>query len=528
MFGQFSQQSSAPYSVPAPVGGLNARDSLVAMPPTDAVVLQNWWPQPYGVAVRKGYREWATGLVTQAATIATWADTNGTQKLFAWAGTNVFDITTPGPVGAPLISGLNNPNWDTVHMVNTSGAHLIALNGVDDGIIYGAGGGARIIAGDGIVANTWAGIDPKNAVGPVVHQHRLWVVQTDTTFGWFLPPDALQGTFLKYDFGPLFSKGGFLQFLATWTIDDGNGAEDHLIAVSSRGEAVVYSGTDPEDDQAWFLAGVYNIGAPVAGRRANCKAGGDQFILTQQGLVSMSATLVSTRVAEQNRKISSEKVQFLLSELTSTYGSLFGWDVKYYPKDNLLIINVPTVVVSGNIQLAANQITGAWTEFRGMDAVCWGVYGSTPMFSDSEGTVYQAWVGTTDKVKLDGTGGIGIITSVQQAYSYLGSPATQKQVGLYRPVFVLTAPFSIKSTIRYDFSTEPLTVPNAAPKTFAALWGSGVWGTSIWGGGDLVQRVWLIAEGMGNAASLLMVGQSEGEVLWVSTDFSTVKGNGIL
>ena len=518
--------ANKPASVAAPVGGLNARDSIVAMPEGDALIMQNWWPQPYGCAVRKGYREWATGMPSSVDTIATWAAATGAQKLFAWSGTNVYDITTPGAAVATPITGLTNAVWEWVNLVNAAGSHLIALNGIDDGIIYNTVGG-RLILGDGVAANTWAGINPKDAVSPTVHQHRLWVVERNTANGWFLPPDAIQGTFTKYDFGPLFSRGGFLQFLTTWTLDDGSGATDHLIAVSSRGEAVVYEGIDPEDDMNWSLTGVYYIGAPVAGRRAHCKAGGDQYILTQQGLVSMTGVLTSTKVTEQPNRVKTEKIQFLLSELVSTYSQAFGWDVKYYPKDNMLIINVPSVTQGGNVQLAANQITNAWTEFTNMDAACWSYFGSTPMFGDHGGKVYQAWTGNADKVKVDGTGGMSIESLVQQAYSYLGAVAVNKQVGMYRPTFVVSDPIAFKSRIRYDFASGSIAAPGPLPTTGTSLWNLGKWNAASWGGGDTVQKQWVQGEGMGVAASLLMVMRTEAEVLWVSTDYSIVGGEGL-
>jgi len=353
------------------------------------------------------------------------------------------------------------------------------------------------------------------------------VVEKNTTNGWFLPPDALQGTFLKYDFGPLFSLGGYLQFLATWTVDDGSGATDHLIACSSRGEVAVYEGTDPEDDQAWLLSGVYFIGAPVAGRRAHCKAGGDHLIVTQQGIVSMSRVLTTTKVENREDLFITKKVQFLISELTAAYATLFGWDLKYFAKENQLILNIPSVTVGGNIQLAGNQITGAWTEFTDMDSVCWRAFGSSPFYGDYTGRVLMAWVGNVDNVLLDGTGGKGVISSVMQAYSYLGAMAVQKQVGMYRPTLVVNNPVSISSSILYDFSTKNLTPPTSPPKNYSSLWNYGLWGTAIWGGGDEVQKRWIQAEGMGVSAALRMVTQTEAEVLWVSTDYSYVVGQGL-
>ena len=517
-----------PVTVPAPIGGLNARDSLVAMPETDAIVLTNWWAQPYGCSVRKGYIEWSTGLSDEVETLATWVDVDGDEVLFAWAGTSLWDVTTRGAVGTADITGLTNARWNWVNLTNSAGNNLIAVNGFDNGIIYKAAGLARISAGDGIVANTWAGLNPVDAVQLTVHQHRLWAVEKDSSAGWYLPPDAIQGTFLKYDFGPLFSKGGFLEFLTTWTLDDGNGAEDHLIAVSSEGEAVVFAGTDPNDDTKWGLKGVYFIGAPVSGRRGYVKAGGDQIILTERGAVSMSATLTSTKVNEADNKLKSAKIQFLISELVSTYRTLDGWQLSYFTGINMLMVSIPSVTAGGNVQLVSNQIIDAWSQFSGLDASCWGTFDKTPYFGDYSGRVLKAWTGFSDNVLLDNTGGIGITATVQQAYSYLGRQASQKQVGMYRPTFVVTSDVGYNSAIVYDFKFQVVTDPSLIDAESGSLWGTARWGTGVWGGGTQVQRSWVQAEGMGVAASLLMIIRSDAEVLWVATDYSVVKGNGIL
>ncbi len=56
-------------SVPAPVGGWNARDAYADMPVSDAVVLQNYWPKTTSVAVRNGYTQFATGMSGQSETV---------------------------------------------------------------------------------------------------------------------------------------------------------------------------------------------------------------------------------------------------------------------------------------------------------------------------------------------------------------------------------------------------------------------------------------------------------------------------
>jgi hypothetical protein len=406
---------------------------------------------------------------------------------------------------------------------------MIALNGLDNGIIYNVSGGiARLVAGDGIVTNTWAGINPANATQPIVHQHRLWVVEKNSTAAWFLPPDAIQGTFLKYDFGPLFNRGGYLAFLATWTIDDGNGAEDHLVALSSNGEAIVYGGTDPTNDTLWGLVGVYFIGSPVSGKVGFCKAGGDLLALTQQGVVSLSAQLVSTKVKEANNPLTSNKIQYLISEAISLYSQYAGWDLKYYPRVNMVLVNVPSVVAGGTAQFAANQITSAWTLFSGMDSSVWGNYDTNPMFGTYDGNVMLAWTGELDGVLLDNTGGQNIITEVQQAYTYFGKLATQKQVSMYKPSFINTLPIAVAAKIEYDFAGSTITVPSPVTLTGSTpLWDTAVWDTALWGGGSEVQKSWIQGEGMGVACSLRMMTQSTGECIWVATDYSVVSGSGL-
>tara|TARA_R110000868_G_scaffold5782_1_gene33920 strand:+ start:66 stop:1667 length:1602 start_codon:yes stop_codon:yes gene_type:complete len=522
--------ASQPVSIPAPIGGLNARDSLAAMPSTDAPVMKNWWPQPYGVSVRRGYAQWVTGIPAAVKSIASWESTSGGQKLFAWAGANMYDVTTTGVVGAAVVAALATDVWDSVNLVNSAGSFFIALagNGSDNGIIYDGATYARLSAGDGIVLNTWAGIDPRDAKCPTVHQSRLWVLKRNSSVGYYLPPDAKQGTFVAFDFGPLFSRGGYAQLLCTWTLDDGNGAEDHLIVVSSRGEAAVFAGTNPNNDATWALVGVYFIGAPVSGSRCFTKAGGDVLIVTQQGVVSMTNTLASTKVNEAEQRVTSAKIQFLISELTTSYGSLAGWDLDYFARFNMILLNVPSVY-SPNTQLAANQLTNAWTEFNGVAANCWTTFNSSPHFGGPDGIVYAFWTGYLDNVLVNGTGGTGVITSVMQAYSYLGETVSQKQVGMYRPAFITNTAVALNSMIAYDFVTPELTAPTAISGAAAgALWDSGVWDASKWGGGTYAQRTWYQAEGMGVAVAIRMSTASAGEVLWVATDYNVLKGTGIL
>jgi len=528
----FATKSTAAVSkvttVPAPIGGLNVRDSLAAMAETDAIILRNFWPQPYGVSVRHGYQEWSTGLGFPVYTLGTWSSVTGAQKLFGWAGDSMYDCSARAPVGTALLTGLVNSTWQLAGFTNAAGGHLLAVNGVDDGICYNETGINRLVLGDGVAAYTWKGLDPKKAIQLTVHQHRVWAVELNTAIGWYLPPDAIYGEFKPFDFGPLFWRGGYLSFLATWTMDDGNGAEDHLVAVSSTGLAAVYAGIDPEAETTWSLVGVYNVGAPVKGRRAYAKVAGDLYILSQQGIVSMAGLLVSTKVNQQVAAFKSDKIQYLMSDLIGKYSDLAGWQLSYVPKINMLLCNVPTGVPGANLQLAANQITEAWTQFSGMDATTWNTFGDQPFFGDYNGVVHVAWEGSMDGVLLDGTSGNSIFAEAQQAYSYLNALGQQKQVGLYRPNFIVSKSVRFNSLVMYDFAIFEGIPPDGLPvPESASVWGTGIWGEAIWHGGSFPQRAWHSAVGVGVAVSTAIGLRANSDALWVSTDFSYIIG-GIL
>lgn len=122
-------------SVPAPVGGVNARDALAAMPPTDAIVMDNWFPNPSYVAVRNGCQSWATSLPAAVETVMAY---NGTslRKLFCASGTAFYDGTSNGAATITSVTGLANARWQH-QMFNAGGGNvLIAVNGADAPRVY--------------------------------------------------------------------------------------------------------------------------------------------------------------------------------------------------------------------------------------------------------------------------------------------------------------------------------------------------------------------------------------------------------
>ena len=519
-------------TVPAPIGGVDFLSSLFGMPPENAIRLTNWWPDVYGCTHRRGFREWQKGFPSTVSSLFAYHTRSGQSLLYAFAGTSMYDVSQLNAAPVPVVNTLSTAIWQGTMFSNTGGTHKVLVSGNDNpiwmhqtappAVVYD-----RLSAGDGVVPGTIAGFDPKNAIDVTIHQHRVWFVEKGTTYGWYLPTDQVYGVAAKFDFGPLFKRGGFLQSIATWTVDDGTGADDILVAFGSQGDIAVYKGIDPASVDTWSLQGVYYAGALMAGHRFHTKVSGDLRFLTTQGLISMNDMLTSTRVVSPESNIESRPIQMFLAEQISLYGDLQGWDLKFVPSINMLIINVPSVTADGSLQLCENIVNSKWTTFLGMDATCFVTDFTEEFHFGSGSTVQQGWFGNADQVTPEAPGGIPITALVQQAYNYFGTPANNKQVGLYRPNFLTTRSVLWKSFISYDFTFRNPTVHGNPVYSSDTLWDRAIWDHSLWQGGLKAQKQWASAEGLGFAGSLSMATRSDGEVVWVNTDY-TIASGGIL
>lgn len=495
-------------SVPAPVGGLNARDSLANMAPTDAVVMENWFPSPTSVDVRKGWLAWSTGYANAVQSLMRYAPTSGAYKLFAASGTSFYDATAGGAVGAPVATGFSNAQWVYTNIVTPGGSFLWAVNGVDQGQIYNGAVWANVsITG---VAST--NISQVNVFG-----NRLFLIEKNTLKVWYLAVQSIAGAATAFDLATIFTRGGRLVQMSTWSIDAGSGLEDMAVFASSEGEIVVYKGSDPA---SWTKQGVYYIGRPI-GNQPMIRMGGDIVYLCEQGIYPLSKALLSATV---DRSVAlTDKIQNTISAAVSAYQGNFGWQMRLYPEQNQLWLNVPKSVVPPTAdQYVMNTITMAWTKFTNMDAACWEVVGSSIYFGGAAG-VYQAWTG-----QFDGSGQIQF--DCLQAYSNFGTGALQKYFTMVRPSIVADGIPSLLFGVNLDFLEEPASGALAfMPPPFGMVWGSMVWGppsTSMtWGGGLRQISRWQTVGGIARYAGLRLAGQANGSMVsWNETSWVYQRG----
>lgn len=546
-------QTSKLVTRPSPIKGINAFDGIGFMPEGYAMTLRNLFAQPYGCQARRGYVQHVVDLNGEVESLMS-HNKGANPQLYAMVNEGVgrdggdfidplynplhladpknepvpqitpaslYNVTVPNAPGVLEISGLTNARWQHVNFPNIAGVYLVAVNGADDPIlIYPSGTIERLVAGDGVASNTIANVDPVLWIQVYSHQKRLWFVEKDSTRAWYLPPDQIFGAATMFDPGANWTRGGTLVQIITWTIDDGNGADDHLAFISSEGEVSIYNGIDPNAAETWALQGVYFAGAPVSGNRVATRYGGDILLITQFGIVYMSDLLKSTKVnpAENN---SGRYVQQLVSNAVSTHGKQFGWQPFIFPGANMVIINIPNTDTTA-FQYVQNDITKAWSEFIGYNANCWEIHEQRPFFGGFGG-VYRAWEKTTDNCTIDDTGkyheGEKIRWEALTTFSFFNEGPNQKQFHMVRPVLVSEGDFNISFSINVNFKFNSPLAPAAFQTPPPGEWDKDLWDNAVWAGGLRTFMQWLGAEGIGINAAIRMLGLSSTETYWASVDW---------
>lgn len=511
-------------SLPAPSGGINARDSLALMPMTEAVRLENLFPLRYGVRVRKGWRRHVTGISGNVDSLITHSKSDGTQKLFAAAGGYIYDATTAGAVGAavaPAAGTYGSNRWQSTSFANTFGTYTVAVNGVDTPIYYNGTAWANLsLTADAVAYPSFSSL---SMVGVAIAHRRLWFIQKDSGYAWYLPVDQVSGQVTAFHVGELFPRGGYLQAIATYSTDGGAGINEYTVFVSSQGDIAVYQGFDPNDATNWILNGVYAAG-PTIGRRCVSKFGGDLMILTENGVMLISAILGQTKTGLVPTALS-DKIQQKFSTDAINYGTSFGWESTSVARHQMMLVNVPSVPRK---QYVMNLVTGAWCEFYSYEALCWATLGGEPFFGAS-GYVAQAWYGDTDDINASTGVGTTIQAVALQAFNYFGAQAQQKRWTLCRPTFNSVSVPGQRQKMAVDFDmTDDLAAPGAASvTTTTAHWDSSVWDTDLWGDALQSVRRWYSLNSLGYCGAFFMKLATRDETTWVATDF-TYEAGGVL
>ena len=480
------RQNAKTVTVTAPIGGWNARDPLAEMKPTDAVILDNWFCTPTELRTRKGYSDWSTGLDGDVTTLIDYDSSTGAELLFAVTSTGkLYDVSAPGAVGAPVITGLSSARWQHAQFATSGGSFTLAVNGTDYMRIY-----------DGATWYTVTGVSTPYAITGVAtttlidvhtHKRRNWFIQANTLKCWYLATDAIAGTASVFDFGPIFELGGSITRIDTWSLDAGYGMDDYFVVITSSGQIAIYKGTDPATAANWSLVGVYLVGSPV-GTRCTCKYGGDVMLLNKDGLIPLSKALMSSRV--NTHLMITDKIQNQIASDTTTYKDNANWDIVLYPPQNMLLINIP-VSSTVSYQYVMNTISGAWSRWTNIPAYCW-YFANENLYFGTAGKVCKAWDTQADN-------GVPVVTDLLPAFSTFGYGNRTKRWTMASVSMGSNGAFAYSTLLNLDFDfITASNVPNTSVETGSTVWDTGKWDVDVWGSNEINPFFqWNMASGMG-------------------------------
>jgi hypothetical protein len=456
--------------------------------------------------VYDGTRWYKMATTTTAQTIST-ITRGGSGNLTA-------TLTTAAPHGLVtgnrvVISGATESNYNGTYSVTVTGASAFTYTMASAPATNATVVGTYTVLGiTGVNSNVFINVN--------MCQNRLFFVQKDSMIFWYLPVESIAGAALDFPLGSIARSGGFLQAMGTWTLDAGYGVDDLSAFVTSMGEVIVYKGTNPSDSNAWSEVGVWQMGQTFS-RRCFYKFGGDLLLLTQDGLVPMSAALQSSRL--DPRINLTDKIYFAVSQAATNYYAEFGWQINYFASENMLILNIP--VGAGYEQYVMHTITKAWARFTNVNAVCWEVSGDNKIYFGSDGFVAQFYSETSDA-------GSNIVGNCQQAYSYFDSRGQLKRFTLIRPILQTDNGFpTVLCGISTDFDTVPLTNQITFNPSLLTLarWDVAEWDEANWGGLLTTTKNWQGVSGLGFSGSINLNVASQGiDFHWASTDYVMEKG----
>lgn len=487
------------FSLPAPTEGWDTTSPLAEMSPKRAIQLDNWFPQAEFVELRRGY-----ALHRQTSTtdpVETLINYNGvlSTKLFALAGGDIYDVTASDTADAlpeSGISGLGNSRIQYVNFTTTGGNYAWCCNGSDtpftyDGSVWANVPAITIVDGSGNPTSyTSADIVNVNA-----HQNRLWFVFNNSMDVAYLEVDAIGGEATLYPLGGLASMGGHIVAMGTWSRDAGDGPDDYAVFITSRGQVMVYNGTDPNAPALWQLIGVFNLGSPL-GRRCFTKVGSDLALIAIDGVYPLSTAISFDRGAVERVAIT-RLIQRAMNDAARHGQNMFGWELTGYPRGNMAILNVPIVESQSQQQFVMNTLTGAWCRFTGQNANTWELLDDRIFFGGNDGNVYEADVSGADYLS-------SYTATMKTSFQYYGPRGLKKRWTMCQPFMTTDRRVTPALGLDTDFGSAGSLSSVAIVPTDYGIWNSMVWNADLWGGGEVNQTDWQSVTGLGQCAAILM------------------------
>jgi hypothetical protein len=200
---------SSAYNLPAPTGGLNARDAYTDMKPLDAVALTNVFPEANYITVRNGYTSWGTGMTNPVRSLMTWNGLTGADKLFAGAGSTIWNISVAG-AATSAVTSLTNVDFQWTNIKTSGGIFLIICNGADS---------VRSYDGTSWATPSITGATSSTFINVCQFKERLWFAAKDTLDLYYLGLQSIAGAATLFPWAPssaaAVTSSGWVRFPTT-------------------------------------------------------------------------------------------------------------------------------------------------------------------------------------------------------------------------------------------------------------------------------------------------------------------------
>jgi hypothetical protein len=448
---------------------------------------------------------------------------NGFDGVWSWDGglagngvvTPITSLSNANPAVATVAAG---------DISRFSNGMVVAIAGADAS--HAAANGTHTISSVGAPANTFRldGVDTSSAGGPqttgataqpmgslvkesvtapagkiyiqpnrfdkvLVHMNRLWFADTSTLSLYYLPLQQKSGELKELPLNALFKRGGFIMGMYTWTLDGGTGVDDQLVIFSSNGEAVVYSGTDPDAD--FNLTGIFRFDSPMS-KHSVINYGGDLYVLTGSGLLPMT-TLIRAESEQLGRN--DKKVLSLFRDAALNQRATRGWGLILDHTSGRMICNMPAGGTNHYRQLVRFMPEPIWASWSALPARCWQWIDNQLLMGSDDGKVY-----IMDPLALNDAGK-PITVDVQMAWSNFKTPAFKafKMIYAYIVTDGLPRPF-IDMRVDYD-SALPTNQPDVTQADLGATWDVATWDVDYWAATPKARGFWQGVAAKGKVAA---------------------------
>lgn len=498
-------------TMPAPIGGLDVVTPIDQTDPNYALELINIFPGASAPTVRAGYQQFCETITNPIVTLTPYNKADGTLQLVASTSTKIYSLNTAGV--ATDVTGTTTPTsgeWNTVQYAG----RLYLCNGSNT---------AQSFNGTTCSDLVFSGVTLSSLINVTVYKERLYFVEKATTKVWYggLQVTGTGGSpaLTSFDFGYVFSRGGYLVGIGSFSNSANVAVQDYFWACSSEGEIVFYSGNYAGDPTTWGLVAKYYIGKPL-GYRAFVRVNNDVWIITEQGIVPISALFQSD--PESALLSVSYRINPIISTAANAIGFSHQWSGFFWPQGRRVYIKVPTSGSAGYF-LVYSIDTKAWTMFqlyRDTHAATACLFNKLPYYGDYSGQIWKGETGQSDAM-ISGSGN-PISFEFRSAFSFYNSRGNFKVFKDIRPLLEGQRGLSIGLGMDTDFKRQdslPVIVTGTSDFTQWSVAGSTLgssgyvpWGSS-WSSSTEYIFDRFATKGQGNCAAIRCAGALQNSTL---------------